>query len=238
MFSSRTLRDPDSVVLCVLAIDEEDADDIALQIHFTLLQAFCCDNDVNILRLSGMRRLVQLLDGDAGTEPRDLHCILVTVSLLFTISRVSEPLQIPEPIRVFCRTRRCSRYSVRLCSGSAAFARRVAVGTSGFPVWSCRTAEQNRMRWETSPEKHVCGTENRADHDVWLPDWLIGSTDEREDWEAAVESPHGPKEGPVRPASCSRTGGSGDRRLADGGHVTTHEAATTGQYDQLVTSPP
>lgn len=71
------------MVLCVLATDEEDADDIALQIHFTLLQAFCCDNDVNILRLSGMRRLVQLLDGGTGTgaEPRDLHCILVTVSL-------------------------------------------------------------------------------------------------------------------------------------------------------------
>lgn len=79
------------MVLCVLAIDEEDADDIALQIHFTLLQAFCCDNDVNILRLSGMRRLVQLLDGDTGTEPRDLHCILVTVSLLFTISRLKQP---------------------------------------------------------------------------------------------------------------------------------------------------
>lgn len=84
---SPPLRDPDSVVLCVLATDEEDEDDIALQIHFTLLQAFCCDNDVNILRLSGMRRLTQLLENDAGaaTEPRDLHCILVTVSLLFTI---------------------------------------------------------------------------------------------------------------------------------------------------------
>lgn len=87
-FLPAPLRDPDSVVLCVLAIDEEDADDIALQIHFTLLQAFCCDNDVNILRLSGMRRLVQLLDGDAGTEPRDLHCILVTVSLLNSPSAV------------------------------------------------------------------------------------------------------------------------------------------------------
>lgn len=70
------------MVLCVLAADEEDAGDIALQIHFTLLQAFCCDNDINILRVSGMRRLAQLLDEDVenGTEPRDLHCILVTVS--------------------------------------------------------------------------------------------------------------------------------------------------------------
>lgn len=70
------------MVLCVLATDEEDEDDIALQIHFTLLQAFCCDNDINILRVSGVRRLSALLEDDTGTgnEPRDLHCILVTVS--------------------------------------------------------------------------------------------------------------------------------------------------------------
>lgn len=82
--SSSSCRDPDSVVLCVLATDEDDEDDIALQIHFTLLQAFCCDNDINILRVSGMRRLAQLLEEDTedgnGNEPRDLHCILVTVS--------------------------------------------------------------------------------------------------------------------------------------------------------------
>lgn len=78
--------DPDSVVLCVLATDAEDDDDIALQIHFTLLQAFCCDNDVNILRVSGMRRLAHVLEGSPEDcngnehEPRDLHCILVTVS--------------------------------------------------------------------------------------------------------------------------------------------------------------
>lgn len=90
-------RDPDSVVLCVLATDEEDEDDIALQIHFTLLQAFCCDNDVNILRLSGMGRLTQLLEDDAGvgTEPRDLHCILVTVSCLFAINHRPPPPPLP-----------------------------------------------------------------------------------------------------------------------------------------------
>ncbi|XP_077188525.1 growth arrest and DNA damage-inducible protein GADD45 beta isoform X1 [Paroedura picta] len=72
--------DPDSVVLCLLAIDEEDEDDIALQIHFTLIQAFCCDNDINILRISGMERLADVLgEGPQdNSEPRDLHCILVT----------------------------------------------------------------------------------------------------------------------------------------------------------------
>ncbi|KFV60992.1 Growth arrest and DNA damage-inducible protein GADD45 beta, partial [Dryobates pubescens] len=72
--------DPDSVVLCLLATDEEDEGDIALQIHFTLIQAFCCDNDIAILRLQGMQRLATLLgEPEAGTEPRDLHCLLVTV---------------------------------------------------------------------------------------------------------------------------------------------------------------
>ena len=78
------LRDPDSVVLCLLAIDEEEEDDIALQIHFTLIQSFCCDNDINIVRVSGMQRLAQLLGEPAETqgttEARDLHCLLVTVS--------------------------------------------------------------------------------------------------------------------------------------------------------------
>ena len=78
--------DPDSVVLCVLATDEEDEDDIALQIHFTLIQAFCCDNDINILRVSGVSRLEQVL-GEQNTadsnanEAKDLHCLLVTVSI-------------------------------------------------------------------------------------------------------------------------------------------------------------
>ncbi|XP_029110869.1 growth arrest and DNA damage-inducible protein GADD45 beta-like [Scleropages formosus] len=74
--------DPDSVVLCVLATDEEDEDDIALQIHFTLIQAFFWDNDIDLLRVSGLGRLAQVL-GEPSTansnanKPRDLHCILV-----------------------------------------------------------------------------------------------------------------------------------------------------------------
>lgn len=97
--------DPDSVVLCVLATDEEDVDDIALQIHFTLLQAFCCDNDINILRVSGVRRLAQLLEeteDSNGNEPRDLHCILVT-------NPPVQPLQNPalQNINSFCEESRC-----------------------------------------------------------------------------------------------------------------------------------
>ncbi|KAM8805761.1 growth arrest and DNA damage-inducible protein GADD45 alpha [Eudromia elegans] len=65
----------DSVVLCLLAADEEDGRDVALQIHFTLLQAFCCENDINILRVSNPARLAHLL---RAAPPADLHCVLVT----------------------------------------------------------------------------------------------------------------------------------------------------------------
>ncbi|KAM8960525.1 growth arrest and DNA damage-inducible protein GADD45 beta [Pelodytes ibericus] len=72
--------DPDGVVLCILAADPEDEDDIALNIHFTLIQAFCCDNEINIVRLSGLPRLSEIIGGqtEPSSEPRDLHCILVS----------------------------------------------------------------------------------------------------------------------------------------------------------------
>ncbi|KAM3915214.1 growth arrest and DNA damage-inducible protein GADD45 alpha [Leptodactylus fuscus] len=70
--------DPDNVVLCLLATDEAEDEDVALQIHFTLIQAFCCENDINILRVSNMSRLAEILGGvDKAGEPADLHCILI-----------------------------------------------------------------------------------------------------------------------------------------------------------------
>lgn len=68
------------MVLCLLAAEDED---VALQIHFTLIQAFCCENDINILRVGNMRRLAEILGGvKPGGEPLDLHCVLVTVSII------------------------------------------------------------------------------------------------------------------------------------------------------------
>ncbi|CAJ0914830.1 unnamed protein product [Ranitomeya imitator] len=70
--------DPDNVVLCLLATDKAEDQDVALQIHFTLIQAFCCENDINILRVSNMSRLAEILGGaDKAGEPADLHCILI-----------------------------------------------------------------------------------------------------------------------------------------------------------------
>lgn len=76
------------MVLCLLAADEDDDRDVALQIHFTLIQAFCCENDINILRVSNPGRLAELLlletdasqaENGGAAQPPDLHCVLVTV---------------------------------------------------------------------------------------------------------------------------------------------------------------
>ncbi|KAG9486890.1 hypothetical protein GDO78_006986 [Eleutherodactylus coqui] len=72
-------RDPDNVTFCILAADEIDEGDIALQIHFTLIQAFCCENDINIVRLNDTEKLAEILGStDDSGEPKDLHCILIT----------------------------------------------------------------------------------------------------------------------------------------------------------------
>ncbi|XP_013916718.1 PREDICTED: growth arrest and DNA damage-inducible protein GADD45 beta [Thamnophis sirtalis] len=97
--------DPDSVVLCLLAADEAD---IALQIHFTLIQALCCANDIHILRASGLERLAAVLGekppdgGGGGGEPRDLHCLLVTTP--HTDSWGSQGLA---EVARFCQESRC-----------------------------------------------------------------------------------------------------------------------------------
>ncbi|NXP45704.1 GA45G protein, partial [Heliornis fulica] len=71
--------DPDNVAFCVLAADEEDEGDIALQIHFTLIQAFCCENDIDIVRVNDVDKLAAIVaPSEESGEPRDLHCILIT----------------------------------------------------------------------------------------------------------------------------------------------------------------
>ncbi|KAL4593662.1 growth arrest and DNA damage-inducible protein GADD45 gamma-like [Arapaima gigas] len=70
--------DPDSVCFCVLAADDEYECDIALQIHFTLIQAFCFDNDISVVRVSDLRRLARIV-GHESADAEDAHCVLITV---------------------------------------------------------------------------------------------------------------------------------------------------------------
>ncbi|NXS39155.1 GA45G protein, partial [Balaeniceps rex] len=71
--------DSDHVAFCVLATDEEDEGDVALQIHFTLIQAFCCENDIDIVRVNDVPKLAAIVGpSEVSGEQRDLHCILIT----------------------------------------------------------------------------------------------------------------------------------------------------------------
>uniref|UniRef100_A0A4W4ENN1 Ribosomal protein eL8/eL30/eS12/Gadd45 domain-containing protein n=1 Tax=Electrophorus electricus TaxID=8005 RepID=A0A4W4ENN1_ELEEL len=69
--------DPDSVSFCVLATDDFDCD-IALQIHFTLIQAFCFENDISIVRVNDIKTLAEIV-GEKG-QSEDFHCVLITNS--------------------------------------------------------------------------------------------------------------------------------------------------------------
>lgn len=71
-------RDPDSVSFCLLATDDFECD-IALQIHFTLIQAFCFDNDISIVRVNDLKRLNALVGAKGQLE--DAHCVLITVRI-------------------------------------------------------------------------------------------------------------------------------------------------------------
>lgn len=62
-------------------MDEEFECDIALQIHFTLIQAFCFDNDISIVRVNDMQRLYDIV-GDNAEQFEDAHCVLITVCSL------------------------------------------------------------------------------------------------------------------------------------------------------------
>ncbi|KAM8827675.1 growth arrest and DNA-damage-inducible, gamma b, tandem duplicate 1 [Spinachia spinachia] len=91
--------DPDSVSFCVLAMDEDFQCDIALQIHFTLIQSFCFDNDISIVRVSDMQRMAEVVGDKAQLE--DAHCVLIT-------SPAEGPWEDPalEKLHLFCEESR------------------------------------------------------------------------------------------------------------------------------------
>uniref|UniRef100_A0A8B9M097 Growth arrest and DNA damage inducible gamma n=1 Tax=Accipiter nisus TaxID=211598 RepID=A0A8B9M097_9AVES len=95
--------DPDIVTFCVLATDEEDEGDIALQIHFTLIQAFCCENDIDIVRVNDVAKLAAIVGpSEESGEPRDLHCLLITVGVRREASGAGRAV-LPGRARLRCR---------------------------------------------------------------------------------------------------------------------------------------
>ncbi|XP_013406170.1 growth arrest and DNA damage-inducible protein GADD45 gamma isoform X2 [Lingula anatina] len=79
-------KNPDEVMLCVLA--DDNFQDVALRIHFTLLEAFCWENDIRVIKVDASSKLANLLgDGEpvndndvaAGRSARqgDFSCVLI-----------------------------------------------------------------------------------------------------------------------------------------------------------------
>ncbi|XP_037547878.1 growth arrest and DNA-damage-inducible, gamma b, tandem duplicate 1 [Nematolebias whitei] len=70
--------DPDSVSFCVLAVDEQFECDVALQIHFTLIQSFCFDNHISLVRVGDAQRLADVVRDVKAEQLEDARCVLIT----------------------------------------------------------------------------------------------------------------------------------------------------------------
>ncbi|KAI5096465.1 growth arrest and DNA damage 45 gamma like [Silurus meridionalis] len=103
--------DPDSVSFCVLAMDEEFECDIALQIHFTLIQAFCFDNDISIVRVNDVQRLAEIVSAKDETE--DCHCLLITVNALVVDVQVIGTSETLPALFALMRSLACGGTNVR-----------------------------------------------------------------------------------------------------------------------------
>lgn len=76
-------------------MDEGFGCDIALQIHFTLIQSFCFDNDISIVRVGDMQRLAEIV-GSKADQLEDAHCVLITVRRCQMNLRSSHRVMHPE----------------------------------------------------------------------------------------------------------------------------------------------
>jgi growth arrest and DNA-damage-inducible protein len=71
---------PESIMLCVLP--EDQSDDIALHIHFTLIRAFCLENDILVVKVDSVSKMKRMLSDFEDEEfdghwPTDFNCLLV-----------------------------------------------------------------------------------------------------------------------------------------------------------------
>ncbi|XP_013406064.1 growth arrest and DNA damage-inducible protein GADD45 alpha-like [Lingula anatina] len=106
----------DHVMLCVLAADT--LDNLELCIHFTLLEAYCWENDIQVIKVDSATKLGKLLLGDSlpandndfaagrSNNAQSLDCALVEFSKennspadeeVLTFSKASEGV-LPRPV--------------------------------------------------------------------------------------------------------------------------------------------
>lgn len=84
-------RDPDNVMLCILP--NNDTNDVTLHIHYTLIEAFCWENEIRLIKVDSAEKLAKLLGEKKPSRPlndndiasgritrnstADFNCILV-----------------------------------------------------------------------------------------------------------------------------------------------------------------
>ncbi|XP_078317408.1 growth arrest and DNA damage-inducible protein GADD45 beta-like isoform X2 [Crassostrea virginica] len=69
---------PDDVTLCILPL--EDNGDVTVHIHHTLMEAFCLENDIKLMKVDSLKKLEGIFPGNenSNTDAVDCSCILVT----------------------------------------------------------------------------------------------------------------------------------------------------------------
>lgn len=68
---------PDDVTLCILPVG--DNGDVTVHIHHTLMEAYCLENDIKLLKVDSLEKLegVFPVNENSNTDAVDCSCILV-----------------------------------------------------------------------------------------------------------------------------------------------------------------
>lgn len=77
-------EEADSVALCLLL--ENKLDDVLISIQHKLVEAYCWENDIPLLKVDSEDKVRKILSSHTdpnNNEPDDLSCILVKVRLVF-----------------------------------------------------------------------------------------------------------------------------------------------------------
>ncbi|XP_060065275.1 growth arrest and DNA damage-inducible protein GADD45 alpha-like isoform X1 [Ylistrum balloti] len=70
-------NDPDNVVMCVLPVHPIQ-EDVTIQIQHTLIQAFCWENDIKVIKVDTMKKLSKILTTQV---PEDNNNVTNTCSM-------------------------------------------------------------------------------------------------------------------------------------------------------------
>lgn len=97
--------DPDGVMLCVLP--NNASDDVTLHIHFTLIEAFCWENAIRLLKVDSVEKLAKVL-GDRPINDNDIaagrtSCLTQDFNCILLGYPAEECSEVEEDVLEFCK---------------------------------------------------------------------------------------------------------------------------------------